>query len=212
MARQKQHSKRRRSQKRSSRKMKGGLVETDRQILNSLGFADDQITYLFTNHPDMMIEFFQNSINPPANNPFYTEAQTPDQIIESLRENNEDDNSEGHTTAEIETDDSLNNAGLDISMISNNNLNNSELDISSISGNTNNTLSDELGNASFGGKRKSKKRTTKKKNIKKTRKTRKTKKHRKRHQRGGAMTTSVDTVLDNDEQEYIDYKKLMAKQ
>lgn len=213
MARQKRYSKRRISQKRSSRKMKGGLVETDRQILNSLGFADDQINYLFTNHPDMMIEFFQNSINPPPNNTFYTEAQTPDQIMESLREinedyNSEDDNSEGHTTGELETvsdlntvtDDSLNNT----STISNNNLNNSDLDISSISGNT-----------SFGGKRKSKRRTTNKKNIKKTRKhrkTRKTRKHRKRHQRGGAMTTSVDTVLDNDEQEYIDYKKLMAKQ
>ena len=59
MARQKRYSKRRRSQKRSSRKMKGGLVETDRQILNGLGFADDQINYLFTNHPDMMIEFFR---------------------------------------------------------------------------------------------------------------------------------------------------------
>ena len=213
MARQKRYSKRRSSQKRSSRKMKGGLVETDRQILNGLGFADEQINYLFTNHPDMMIEFFQNSINPPPNNTFYTEAQTPDQIMESLREinedyNSEDDNSEGHTTGELETvsdlntvtDDSLNNT----STISNNNLNNSDLDISSISGNT-----------SFGGKRKSKRRTTNKKNIKKTRKhrkTRKTRKHRKRHQRGGAMTTSVDTVLDNDEQEYIDYKKLMAKQ
>jgi hypothetical protein len=62
---------------------------------------------------------------------------------------------------------------------------------------------------SFGGKRKYKRRTT---NKRKTKKSRKTRKHRKRRQRGGAMTTSVDNVLDNDEQEYIDYKKLMSKQ
>lgn len=109
MARQKRHIKRR-SQKKNSEKMKGGVLETDRQILTGLGFADDQINYIFTNNSNMMIEFFQNSINPPPNNPFYTEAQTPNQIIESLREMNEDNNSEPNN--------SLNNSSMDISMIS----------------------------------------------------------------------------------------------
>ena len=155
MAKQKRHNKRI-SQKKSVGKMKGGLLETDRQILTGLGFADDQINYIFTNNPNMMIEFFQNSINPPPNNPFYTEAQTPNQIMESLREINEDNNLEGSTTTgEIVPDDSLNNTSMDISMTSND-LNTNELD-------------------TLGGKRKSKKRTTNKKK-KKTRKTRKTRK------------------------------------
>jgi hypothetical protein len=200
--------------------MRGGLVDTDRQVLAGLGFTEEQINYLFANNPDMMIEFFQNSINPPPGNPFYTEAQTPAQIIQSLVEINNEydgDNSEGHTTGELETDsdlnivtdNSLNNAVLDISTTGDNPLNNSDLDVSLIQGNTNNTLSDESIDTPFGGKRKSKRRTT---NKRKTKKSRKTRKHRKRRQRGGAMTTSVDYVLDNDEQEYIDYKKLMSRQ
>jgi hypothetical protein len=220
MSRQKRYTKRRRS----SMKMRGGLVETDRQVLTGLGFTDEQINYLFANNPDMMIEFFQNSINPPPGNPFYTEAQTPDQIIQSLVDiNNEYDgnNSEGHTTAEarsIMSELGATNNSFDNSFDnnSNNNLNNADLDISTISaipGSEQNTLSEEsIDNPlELGGKRKSKRRTTNKRKTRKTRKT-KTRKHRKRRQRGGAMTTSVDNVLDNDEQEYIDYKKLMSKQ
>jgi hypothetical protein len=73
---------------------------------------------------------------------------------------------------------------------------------------------------SLGGKRRSKRRTNKRKSkktkktkkSKKSKKTKKTKKTRKRRQCGGGFTTSIDTVLDNDEQEYKDYKNLMSKQ
>ena len=91
----------RRQSKRSSRQMRGGLVETDRQILTGLGFSQEQITYLFAHNPDMQIDFIQNSINPPPNNPFFIEAQTPQQFMTDIMANNQSfDNSEGNTTTE----------------------------------------------------------------------------------------------------------------
>jgi hypothetical protein len=197
--------------------MRGGLVETDRQVLTGLGFTDEQINYLFANNPDMMIEFFQNSINPPPGNPFYTEAQTPDQIIQSLVDiNNEYDgnNSEGHTTAEARS--IMSELGATNNSFDNNynsNLNNADLDISTISaipGSEQNTLSDDssVNPLELGGKRKSKRRssTKKSKKSKKTKKSRKTRKNKKRKHRGGADTPSMTTeylnVNDRDKKDY----------
>jgi len=238
MVRQKRYTKRRRSHRRSSRKMRGGLVETDRQVLTGLGFTDEQINYLFANNPDMMIEFFQNSINPPLDasgnpsNHFFTEAQTPDQIIHSLQQINDDydgNNSEGNTTHEAisfyslnnslnsslnsSLNNNLNNGALDISEISEDPLND-ELDVSVITGSEQNTLSEESidNSLELGGKRKSKRRTTNKRKTKKskTKKSRKTRKNKKRKHRGGGFTTSeMNNPIAYKEDEYDQFKNAL---
>jgi len=202
MAKHKRYS-RKRSQRRNrrvSRKMKGGLVETDRNILLGLGFTQQQVDYLFAEHPDIMIEFFQNSVNGVPGNQFFPEAQTPDQIIAALQAIDADiDNA----------DESLNTTREAISEYSNNSLNNSGFsNISSIPGENeeldqydepdfvfSDSENEDSGNTSMestGGKRKrktSKRRT----NKRKSKKTKKTRKNRRKISRGGAETFTMTT-------------------
>jgi hypothetical protein len=212
--------------------MRGGLVETDRQTLTNLGFTDVQINYLIENNPDMMIEFVQNSINPPLDasgtpsNQFFTEAQTPQQFMADIMANNVSfDNSEGHTTAEARSimsdldltnnsfdnnsTNNLNNGALDISAISEDNpLNINDLDVSVIPGSEQNTLSEESidNSLELGGKRKSKRRTTNKRKTKKS----KTRKNKKMKHRGGGFTTSEMTnPIAYKEDEYDQFKNAL---
>jgi len=145
---------RRYSKKRSQ---KGGLVDSDRQTLLDLGFTQDDINYIFSRHSNIAIEFFINSVNSVPNSFFYPHPQTPQQIMERLREEGD------YTDAE-----------------------DSDID---------------------GGKRKNKRRKTNKRKTNK-RKSKKTRKHRKRNYYGGAFTTSVDTPLTENKENYEQYVRL----
>lgn len=88
--RRKRQKKRVRKSRRYRKKMYGGLVDTDRQVLVNLGFTDQDINYLYNNHGDMDILFFQNSVNGVPGNMFYENPQTPAQIMEGLRNINDE--------------------------------------------------------------------------------------------------------------------------
>lgn len=214
MAKHKRYSRKRsqRRNRRASRKMIGGLVENDRDILQGLGFTQEQIDYLFQQHPDMMVEFFQNSINPPPNNPFFSEQQTPEQIITALQAIDDDiDNA----------DETLNTTRESISQFSNNSLNNSG--ISGISGDEENDMDDDEPGVLFsddeddddddeynttlesvGGKRKTKRRSTNKRhtNKRKTKKSKKTRKYRRKQRGGDSMDTEYLNVNERDKKDY----------
>ena len=213
MAKHKRYSRKRsqRRNRRASKKMRGGLVENDRDILQGLGFTQEQIDYLFQQHPDMMVEFFQNSINPPPNNPFFSEQQTPEQIITALQAIDDDiDN----------VDETLNTTRESISQFSNNSLNNSRiLGISGISGYEENDMDDEPGVLfsddedddeynttleSVGGKRKTKRRSTNKRhtNKRKTKKSKKTRKYRRKQRGGDSIDTEYLNVNERDKKDY----------
>ena len=85
------HSKRRTYNKnrRASRKMRGGVGEDDRQALLELGFKPEDIDYLLQNNPNMSVEIFRNAIDPPTSSLFYNEKQTAEEIMEGIRKNNE---------------------------------------------------------------------------------------------------------------------------
>lgn len=91
MARHSRHNKRRsyKRNRRSSRKMRGGVGEDDRQALLDLGFTEADINYLLQNNPRMSVEIFRNAINPPTSSPFYNEKQTAEEMMEGIRKNNE---------------------------------------------------------------------------------------------------------------------------
>jgi hypothetical protein len=74
--------------KRYSRKriQKGGLINTDKQTLRDLGFTENDINYIFGRHKNMQIEFFINSVNGIPGNEFYPHPQTPQEIMERLRD------------------------------------------------------------------------------------------------------------------------------
>ena len=85
------HSKRRSYNKnrRTSRKMRGGVGEEDKQSLLELGFKPEDIDYLFQHNPNMSVEIFRNAIDPPTSSPFYNEKQTAEEMMEGIRKNNE---------------------------------------------------------------------------------------------------------------------------
>jgi len=213
-------------QRRASRKMKGGLAENDRQALLGLGFTEQQVNYLFDEHPDMDIAFFENSVNGIPGNQFFPQPQTPDAIIANLQEN---DLAFVNTNDSLNMNDSLNTTRPDESFDSDVSFNMS--DISEI--NPNNEAHDidvgydfddeflepevdSMNNSvntsqeSLGGKRRKKQRHTKKKytNKRKTKQSKKTRKHRKRKQRGGDNT---DTEYLNPN-EMKDEEYMLAKQ
>jgi len=179
MARHRRQSKRRTYNKnrRSSRKMRGGVAETDRQALTNLGFTEQNINYLIANNPNMLLEFVQNSINPPPNNPFFTESQTPAQFMTDIMANNE-------TINESEAFETPPKPSKRARLEENSNVSDYyepdyyEPDISATPTNLNNFL---------GGKRKSKRRTSIKK--RKTRKVR-----RNRRQQGGRGFTTEEEI------------------
>jgi hypothetical protein len=74
--------------RRYSRKriQKGGLINTDKQTLRDLGFTENDINYIFGRHKNMQIEFFINSVNGIPGNEFYPHPQTPQEIMERLRD------------------------------------------------------------------------------------------------------------------------------
>jgi hypothetical protein len=72
------------------RAQKGGLVDGDRQTLLGLGFTEDDINYIFARHKNMPIEFFINSVNGIPGNQFYPHPQTPQEIMERLRDEGDD--------------------------------------------------------------------------------------------------------------------------
>ena len=182
MARHRRQTKRRTYNKnrRTSRKMRGGVAETDRQILTGLGFTEQNINYLIANNPDMLIEFVQNSINPPLDasgnpsNRFFTEAQTPAQFMADMMANNESfDNSVQNRTPSpnrrrFDPMSQENNYVSDYEQVTPTRLFNSD--------------------DSFGGKRKSK---SNKRKIRKTRKMRKIRRNR-RQQGGRGFTTEEE--------------------
>ena len=183
MARHRRQTKRRSYNKnrRTSRKMRGGVAETDRQILTGLGFTEQNINYLIANNPDMLIEFVQNSINPPLDasgnpsNRFFTEAQTPAQFMADMMANNESfDNSVQNRTPSpnrrrFDPMSQENNYVSDYEQVTPTRLFNSD--------------------DSFGGKRKSK---SNKRKMRKTRKMRKIRRNR-RQQGGKGFTTQEET-------------------
>ena len=180
----------RRHNKRSSRKMKGGVVEDDRRTLKDLGFTNRNINYLFAHNPDMPIEFFQNSRNPPPNNRFYTEEQTPRQIMAEIRNNNESiDNTDTDSNTDTDTDTTVVETFSDIDK------------------NTDTDTYDML----VGGKRKSKRRKSLAKRVKgkmrKTRKVRKMRKVRNRRQQGG-NTTGFTTQEETSPIAYLDEREI----
>jgi len=91
MARHSRYNKRRsyKRNRRSSRKMRGGVGEEDRQALLDLGFTEADINYLLQNNPRMSVEIFRNDIDPPTSSPFYNEKQTAKEMMEGIRKNNE---------------------------------------------------------------------------------------------------------------------------
>lgn len=83
--------------------MRGGLAETDRQILSGLGFKPDDIEYLFENNPNMSVEVFINAIRPSKEHPSYKQLirlkQTAAEVMASIRANNNSiDESEKYST------------------------------------------------------------------------------------------------------------------
>ncbi len=167
------HSKRRTYNKnrRASRKMRGGVGEDDRQALLELGFKPEDIDYLLQNNPNMSVEIFRNAIDPPTSSPFYNEKQTAQEIMASIRKDNETINE----SEAFETPPKPSKRARLSTMFEENDY---EPDISG----TPNNLS-----RSFGGKRKSKRRTS--------RNTRKTKKMRKvRRQQGGKGFTTEEEI------------------
>ena len=184
MARHRRQTKRRSYNKNRrtsrTRKMRGGVAETDRQILAGLGFTEQNINYLIANNPDMLIEFVQNSINPPLDasgnpsNRFFTEAQTPAQFMADMMANNESfDNSVQNRTPSpnrrrFDPMSQENNYVSDYEQVTPTRLFNSD--------------------DSFGGKRKSK---SNKRKIRKTRKMRKIRRNR-RQQGGRGFTTEEE--------------------
>jgi len=91
MARHRRQTKRRsyNRNRRTSRKMRGGVGEDDRQALLDLGFTEADINYLLQNNPRMSVEIFRNAIDPPTSSPFYNEKQTAEEMMEGIRKNNE---------------------------------------------------------------------------------------------------------------------------
>jgi len=85
------HSKRRsyNRNRRTSRKMRGGVGEEDKQALLDLGFKPEDIDYLFQHNPNMSVEIFRNAIDPPTSSPFYNEKQTAEEMMAGIRKNNE---------------------------------------------------------------------------------------------------------------------------
>jgi hypothetical protein len=105
MTRHRRQSKRRsyNRNRRTSKKMRGGLAETDRQILTGLGFKPDDIEYLFENNPNMSVEVFINAIRPSKEHPSYKQLirlkQTAAEVMASIRANNNSiDESEKYST------------------------------------------------------------------------------------------------------------------
>ena len=196
MARHRRQTKRRTYNKnrRTSRKMRGGVAETDRQILTGLGFTEQNINYLIANNPDMLIEFVQNSINPPLDasgnpsNRFFTEAQTPAQFMADMMANNESfDNSVQNRTPSpnrrrFDPMSQENNYVSDYDQVTPINLFNSD--------------------DSFGGKRKSKS------NKRKMRKTRKMRKIRRNRRQQGGNTNGFTTEEEINPLAYLDQREI----
>lgn len=76
--------------------MTGGVGQNDVHILQQLGFNNEQINYLITQHPDMDILFLQNSVNGVPGNLFFENPKTPDQIIQELQDNDDDINNQNN--------------------------------------------------------------------------------------------------------------------
>jgi hypothetical protein len=83
------------------------LVDADRARLTELGFTEQDINYLFEQNPDMMIEFFENSVNPPPNNPFFPVPQTPAAIMTAIRENDAQDFGPVTNIEEVDQDEGV---------------------------------------------------------------------------------------------------------
>ena len=92
---------------RRPRHQKGGFVDADRARLTELGFSEQDINYLFEQNPDMMIEFFENSVNPPPNNPFFPAPQTPAAIMAAIRENDAQDFEPVPNIEEVDPDEGV---------------------------------------------------------------------------------------------------------
>jgi hypothetical protein len=103
----KRQTKKSRRPRRSHRNQKGGLVDTDRARLIQLGFSEQDINYLFEQNPDMMIDFFENSVNPPPNNPFFPSPQTPVAIMAAIRENDAQDFGPVPNIEEVDPDEGV---------------------------------------------------------------------------------------------------------
>jgi hypothetical protein len=174
MARHRRQTKRRTNNKhrRSSRKMRGGVGEDDRQALLDLGFTEADINYLLQNNPRMSVEIFRNAINPPTSSPFYNEKQTAEEMMESIRKNNESINE----SEAFETPPKPSKRPRIRTM-------SEENDYEPDNSGTPNNLS-----GSFGGKRKSKRRTSNK-NRRSSRKMR-----RNRRQQGGKGFTTEEEI------------------
>lgn len=175
MARHSRHSKKRsyNRNRRTSRKMRGGVGEEDRQELLDLGFKPEDIDYLFQHNPRMSVEIFRNAIDPPTSSPFYNEKQTAEEMMEGIRKNNESiyESEAFETPPKPSKRPRLE----ENSYVSDDNVSNSY--VSDMNATPNNL------SRSFGGKRKSKRRTS----IKK----RKTRKNR-RQQGGKGFTTQEE--------------------
>lgn len=167
MARHRRQTRRRTYNKnrKSSRKMRGGFGEDDRQALLDLGFTEADIGYLFQHNPRMSVEIFRNAIDPPTSSPFYNEKQTAQEIMATIRADNDlEIYSTPTKRPRISTMSEENDYVPDISGTPNN-----------LSG-------------SFGGKRKSKRRTSNK-NRRSSRKMR-----RNRRQQGGKGFTTQEEI------------------
>ncbi len=103
----KRQTKKSRRPRRSYRSQKGGLIDADRVRLTELGFSEQDINYLFEQNPDMMIDFFENSVNPPPNNPFFPSPQTPVAIMAAIRENDAQDFGPVPNIEEVDPDEGV---------------------------------------------------------------------------------------------------------
>lgn len=84
MTKNRRYSRRRHSKRRSQ---KGGrLVDADKDTLRQLGFTENDIKYIFGHYDNMHIDFFINAVNSVPGSHWYSAPQTPQQIMERLRE------------------------------------------------------------------------------------------------------------------------------